>query len=211
MEHVNARIIRNKLGLLNLAQELGNVSKACKIMGLSRDTFYRYHAAVEAGGIEALVEKSRRTPNQKNRTHEATEAAVVGFALDYPAHGQVRASNELRKQGVFISPSGVRCVWQRHDLASFKQRLAGLERKLAESGSMVLTEAQVIALERKRDDDVACGEIETAQPGLPRLAGYFLRRYFKGRRTYLPTDLRRHVFEVDSAQALHQQDANHVG
>ena len=165
MEHVNARIIRNKLGLLNLAQELGNVAKACKIMGLSRDTFYRYHAAVEGGGIEALVEKDRRRPNHRNRVDEATEAAVVAFAVDSPAHGQVRASNELRKQGVFISPTGVRCVWLRHELATFKQRLRALERKMAESGGMVLTEAQVVALERKRDDDLACGEIETAHPG----------------------------------------------
>ena len=165
MEHVNARIIRNKLGLLNLAQELGNVSKACKVMGLSRDTFYRYQAALEAGGVEALVEKSRRKPNQKNRTDEATEAAVIAFALEYPAYGQVRASNELRKQGVFISPAGVRCVWLRHDLARFKQRLTALERRMAESGGMVLTEAQVAALERKREDDLACGEIDTAHPG----------------------------------------------
>jgi transposase InsO family protein len=165
MEHGNARIIRNKLGLLNLAQELGNVSKACKIMGLSRDTFYRYQAAVEGGGIEALVQVDRRRPNHKNRVEEATEAAVVAFALGYPAYGQVRASNELRKQGVFISPTGVRWVWLRHDLASFKRRLVALERKMAESGGVVLTEAQVIALERKRDDDLACGEIETAHPG----------------------------------------------
>ena len=165
MEHGNARIIRNKLGLLNLAQELGNVSKACKIMGLSRDTFYRYQSALEEGGVEALVEKSRRRPNQKNRTDEATEAAVVAFALEQPALGPLRASNELRKQGVFISPSGVRCVWLRHELASFKGRLLALERKMADSGGMILTEAQVTALERKRDDDQACGEIETAHPG----------------------------------------------
>ena len=165
MEHLNARIIRNKLGLLKLAQELGNVSKACKVMGLSRDTFYRYQSAVESGGIEALVEKSRRKPNPKNRTDEATEARVIEFALEYPAYGQVRTSNELRKQGIFISPSGVRCVWLRHNLTSFKQRLLALERKVAASGGMVLTEAQVVALERKRDDDVACGEIETAHPG----------------------------------------------
>lgn len=165
MEHVNARIIRNKLGLLNLAQELGNVSKACKVMGLSRDTFYRYQAALEAGGVEALMEKSRRKPNPKNRTDEATEAVVTAFALEFPAYGQVRASNELRKQGVFISPAGVRCVWVRHELARFKQRLAALERKMAESGGLVLTEAQVAALERKREDDLACGEIETAHPG----------------------------------------------
>jgi len=165
MEHVSARIIRNKLGLLNLAQELGNVSRACKIMGLSRDTFYRYQTAIEGGGVEALIEKTRRKPNQKNRTDEVTEAAVVAFALDNPAYGQVRASNELRKAGVFISPSGVRCVWLRHELASFKQRLAALEAKLLESGGMVLTEAQVVALERKREEDLACGEIDTAHPG----------------------------------------------
>jgi len=165
MEHVNARIIKNKLGLLNLAQELGNVSKACQIMGLSRDTFYRYQNALEEGGVDALVEKSRRRPNQKNRTDEATEAAVVAFALEQPAFGPLRASNELRKRGVFISPSGVRCVWLRHELASFKRRLMALERKMGESGGMVLTEAQVAALERKRDDDLATGEIETAHPG----------------------------------------------
>jgi transposase InsO family protein len=165
MEHGNARIIRNKLGLLNLAQELGNVSKACKIMGLSRDTFYRYQTAVEGGGVEALLEKSRRRPNQKNRIDEATEAAVVAYAVDWPAHGQHRASNELRKRGVFISGGGVRCVWLRHELATFRQRLAALERQMAESGGMVLTEAQVVALERKRDDDLACGEIETVHPG----------------------------------------------
>ncbi len=164
MEHVNARIIRNKLGLLNLAQELGNVSRACKVMGLSRDTFYRYKNAVEAGGVDALVEQTRRKPNPKNRTDEATEAAVVAFAVEFPAHGQVRASNELRKSGVFISPAGVRCVWVRHGLETMKQRLAALERKMADTG-MVLTEAQVAALEKKRDDDAACGEIETAHPG----------------------------------------------
>jgi transposase InsO family protein len=164
MEHISARIIKNKLGLLNLAAELGNVSKACKVMGFSRDTFYRYKDAIEGGGIEALIDKNRRKPNTKNRIDEATEAAVVAFATDFPAYGQVRASNELRKQGVFASPSGVRCVWLRHDLATFKQRLAALERKVAETG-LVLTEAQVVALERKRDDDLACGEIETAHPG----------------------------------------------
>jgi transposase InsO family protein len=151
--------------LLNLAQELSNVSKACRIMGLSRDTFYRYQLAVDSGGVEALLEKSRRKPNLKNRVDEDTEAAVVAFALDYPACGQHRASNELRKLGVFISAGGVRCVWLRHGLTTFRERLGALERKMAQSGGMVLTEAQVVALERKRDDDVACGEIETAHPG----------------------------------------------
>lgn len=161
---VQQKIIRNKIGLLDLARELGNVSKACKMMGVSRDTFYRYQEAMDNGGIDALHEKSRRRPNIRNRTDEATEAAVVQMAVDQPAFGQVRASNELRKVGVFISPAGVRCVWMRHDLETFKKRLVALEKKSAELG-LVLTDAQVRALERKKQDDEVHGEIETEHPG----------------------------------------------
>jgi transposase InsO family protein len=157
-------VIKHKIGLLNLAEELGNVSKACRIMGLSRDTFYRYQNAVEQGGIEALVERNRRKPNPKNRVDEQTEAAVVSYAIEQPAFGQVRASNELRKRGVFISPSGVRCVWLRNNLSCFKHRLKALEEKMAKE-SFILTESQVQALERKKQEDVAAGEIETAHPG----------------------------------------------
>ncbi|CAK7042608.1 MAG: IS481 family transposase ISSde2 [Desulfovibrio sp.] len=162
MESFNQNVIKHKTGLLNLAAELGNISKACKIMGFSRDTFYRYQSARDEGGVEALFEVSRRKPNLKNRVEEATELAVTAFAIDFPAHGQVRASNELRKLGVFVSPSGVRSIWLRHGLASMKRRLTALEKKSAEEG-LVLTEAQ--ALERKKQDDEAHGEIETHHPG----------------------------------------------
>lgn len=164
MTSFNQNVIRHKVGLLNLAAELGNVSKACKVMGLSRDTFYRYQAAVADGGIDALLDSNRRKPNPKNRVEETTESAVVAYAIEQPAYGQTRASNELRKQGIFVSPSGVRSIWLRHDLASFKQRLRALEKQVADKG-IVLTEAQVIALEKKQDDDLAHGEIETAHPG----------------------------------------------
>lgn len=164
MLHTNEKIIKNKVGLLNLAEELGNVSKACKVMGTSRETFYRYRNAVEQGGVEALFEKSRRKPNLENRVDEAIEKAVIEFAIEYPAFGQLRASNELRKLGVFISPSGVRCIWLRNKLENLKLRLRALEEKSAKEGC-VLTEAQLIALEKKKDDDLACGEIETIHPG----------------------------------------------
>lgn len=164
MYESNERIIKHKVGLLNLAEELGNVSQACKVMGLSRDTFYRYKSAVEDGGVEALLDKSRRKPNLKNRVDEQVEAAVLAYALEQPAHGQVRVSNELRKRGVFVSPSGVRSIWLRNDLANFKQRLKALEVHVAETGT-ILTDSQVAALERKAQDDEACGEIETAHPG----------------------------------------------
>jgi len=155
MFHSNSKVINHKVGLLNLAQELNNSSHACKLMGLSRDTFYRYQAAVEEGGVEALFDRSRRV---------ATEEAVSAYAIEYPAHGQHRASNELRKKGIFVSGSGVRSIWLRHGLSNFKDRLKALEVQVQEQG-IILTEAQVIALEKKREDDVACGEIDTAHPG----------------------------------------------
>lgn len=164
MSSVQQNVIKHKIGLLNLAAELGNVSRACKVMGFSRDTFYRYQAAMEAGGVEALLDANRRKPNIKNRVEEVTEAAITAFALEQPAFGQVRVSNELRKRGIFASASGVRSVWLRQNLESFKKRLSALERHIAETGA-VLTEAQVQALEKKQEDDVVHGEIETAHPG----------------------------------------------
>ena len=161
MDVVNHKIVKKRIGLLNLAQELGDVSKACRIMGYSRDTFYRYKSAKEEGGIEALFDANRRKPNLKNRVDDMTEKAVTDFALEEPAFGQTRASNELRKKGVFVSPSGVRSIWLRH---GFSKRLKLLEEVSAKSGA-VLTESQVQALEKKKLDDVASGEIETAHPG----------------------------------------------
>lgn len=164
MYHTNNSIIKHKVGLLNLAEELQNVSKACKVMGVSRDTFYRYQEMAEQGGVDALINRSRRVPNLKNRVDEATEDAVIKYAIDYPAYGQVRASNELRKLGVFVSPSGVRSIWLRNDLENFRKRLKALEDKVATDG-IILTESQVVALEKKKEDDIACDEIETAHPG----------------------------------------------
>lgn len=133
-------------------------------MGVSRDTFYRYRELVDEGGVDALINRSRRAPNLKNRTDEATEQAVVDYAVAFPAHGQHRTSNKLRKQGVFISGSGVRSVWLRHNLENFKKRLKALEEKVARDG-IELTDSQIAALERKASDGEACGEIETAHPG----------------------------------------------
>ena len=148
----NQKIIRHKVGLLNLAEELGNVSK------------------------------------------------------DLSSHGPVHAIR--RKRGVFMSPSGVRGIWLRHDLAHFKARLKALEAKVAEEG-IILTEAQIQALEKKKLDDCGLGRDRHRASRLSWLTGYILCRHPEGRRPGLSADLYRYIRQGRRGRTLQNQNPDH--
>jgi len=173
------KLIQPKMGLLKLAEKLGNVSEACKVMGYSRDTFYRFQKLYEDGGELALKEISRSKPILKNRIAEADEQVVVAYAIEHPEQGQARASNELKKRGTSVSPAGIRCVWLRHDLETMQKRLKALEAKVAQDG-MILTDSQVAALERKKEEQESRGEIETHHPGYLGSQDTYYVGYIKG-------------------------------
>lgn len=157
-------IIKRKLNLLDFAAQLGNISEACRKLGVSRQHYYDIRGAIEEHGVDGLLEKARNKPRIGNRVAAAIEDRVLEYSLEYPTHGQARVSNELKKEGIILSPGGVRSIWLRHGLEKKHLRLKRLEKWAADEGN-ILTENQVRALEKAKEEQEAHGEIETFHPG----------------------------------------------
>lgn len=157
-------LIKRKVNIVELGQTLGNISEACRKLGVSRQHYYDIKTAIEEEGLEGLLEKSRKAPRIGNRVAPEIEQKVLDHSLEFPTQGQVRVANELKKQGFRISDGGVRSIWLRHNLQLASLRLKRLEKWAAEN-SGILTESQVQALEKAKEEKEAHGEIESPHPG----------------------------------------------
>jgi len=156
-------IINRKLNIVELGKTLGNISEACRRLGVSRQHYYDIREAIQEEGIEGLLEKSRRVPRIGNRVAPEIEQKILEYSLEYPTQGQSRAANELKKKGIVISAGGVRSIWMRHNLQTKSLRLKRLEQWAAENTN-ILTESQIQALEQAKEEREAYGEVESPHP-----------------------------------------------
>ena len=203
--NTDQKVIKNKVGLLKLSETLGSVSKACKIMRYSRDSFYRFKELYDKGGELAMKEISRKKPIPKNRVEEHIEQSVVALAIERPAYGQVRVANELTQRGLFVSPTGVRSVWLRHDLETFRKRLKALEAKVAQE-HMILTEDQVRAMEKAREEKQAAWRDRNRTSGLSGRTRHVLRGHDQGCWPHLPADLHRYLQQSSASQVIRPEE-----
>ncbi len=172
-------IINRKMNIVELAEKLGNISEACRNLGVSRQHYYDIKSAIREDGIEGLLEKSRKCARPGNRISEELERKILDYSLEFPTHGQHRMANEFKLLGLQVSDGGIRGVWLRHGLATIPDRLRRLEKYAAES-SNVLTESQVVALELAKEEKQAHGEIETYHPGFLLGQDTYYVGYIKG-------------------------------
>jgi transposase InsO family protein len=143
------KLIKARMGMLALAEQLNNVSAACRRAGISRSHYYEIKEAFEKFGAEGLAPQTRRKPRMPNQTPPELEAQILEMSARYPTYSYVRISDQLKLVGVGVSPSTVRAVWQRHGLTLRIHRLLWLEQKTAANGG-ILTERQIRLLQKHR-------------------------------------------------------------
>jgi transposase InsO family protein len=164
--HMTAKekVARRKLSLLELANELSNVSKACRVMGYSRQQFYEIRRNFQLYGAEGLLDRlpGCRNPHP-NRLAPEVENAILDYSLEQPGHGCLKVAQQLALRGVMVSSKGVRGVWRRHNLVNRHQRFLRLEREVTER-KLDLSEDQIRLMERF-DPEFRERHIETRHTG----------------------------------------------
>ena len=164
-------IINRKLNIMELGKTLGNISEACRKLGVSRQHYYDIKEAIEEEGLEGLLAKSRRAPRIGNRVAPEIEQKVLDYSLEFPTQGQARTANELKKKGTLVSAGGVRSIWMRHNLQVKSLRLKRLEAWAAENAN-ILTESQIQALEQAKGQTSDPQALETLEAYLAKVRAW---------------------------------------
>jgi hypothetical protein len=138
-------LLKHKLSLLQLAEQLQNIRTACKMMGVSRQRYYDIKQRFEQAGVSGLHDKTRQLPRMPNQTPIGVEERIVEYSLKHPTYGKDRLPLQLRFEGIITSASTVERVWKRYHLENRFKRLLKLE-ELHRKQGMVLSDEQIQAL-----------------------------------------------------------------
>lgn len=157
------RLLKHKMSLLQLAEQLQNIRKACKMMGVSRQHYYDIKARFEQEGIEGLKEKERKSPDMPNKTPNNTEKFIIDYSLKHPTYGKERVAVQLRFKGIIISHGAVERIWRRHNMTNRFKRLLRLEQLHSENG-IALSDEQIQAL-LEHINDVPAEHVFSRYPG----------------------------------------------
>ena len=130
-----------RVRLINHAAEIGNVTEACRIFGVSRKTYYEWLKKAEAYGLSALLPRERRRPHQPNAMTTEEVAIILAEAVSRPTLGPKGLLRHLADRGVHRSASGVANVLRRHHLGTAKDRVIALASLTAAQTGQVTSQA----------------------------------------------------------------------
>jgi len=158
-----SKLAQKRLTLLQLAEKLGNLSKACRMHKVSRSQFYEYKRAFQEHGFEGLVDKPPVPLSHPNQLPKKTEARIIELWLEHPAFGQQRIAGQMALEDIAVCATSVRNVWIKENLESKYKRLLRLEEKAMSKG-FKLTEKQIRLLE-KANPEFAERHVQSDYPG----------------------------------------------
>lgn len=130
-----------RVRLLDYAAKIGNISEACRVFGVSRNTYYDWADVAEKYGLSALLPKPRRKPHQPNAMTSEEVAVILSEAIARPTLGPKSLLRHLKARGVDRSASGVAKVLRRHGLGTARERVAALASLTAADTGQVTTAA----------------------------------------------------------------------
>lgn len=159
----STKIAKSRLSLLQLASEIRNISEACRHRGVSRSQFYEYKRAFQEYGFEGLKDMPPIPKSCPHETPEEIKVKIINLSIEHPAWGQLRVSDQLRLEGVSVSPSTVRNLWLKEGLETRYKRILRLEEE--RHGQDIELTAEQIRLLEKANPCFRERHVESPYPG----------------------------------------------